>query len=72
MQKVETIEEVVRSVENEKRFVFDVDDVLLAGMQAARKIELNGKGNDYFPPLFRNELEDIVMRYEINAIGRTN
>lgn len=73
MQKAKTdIGEIVRSVENKKMFVFDLDDILFAGMQAVRKIELTGKEKDYFPLLFRNELEDIVMRHEINAIGRTN
>ena len=73
MQKTETeIEEVVRSVENEKKFVFDGEDILLAGMQSKRKIELAGKGSDYFLLLFKNELEDTVMRHEINAIGRMN
>lgn len=73
MREAETeIEEVVREVENEKMFAFDGDDILLAGTLSKRKIELSGKKEDYFLLLFRNELEDIVMRYEINAIGRMN
>ena len=35
-------------------------------------LDLNGKDEAYVPLLFRNELEDYVMRERINAIGRRN
>lgn len=37
-----------------------------------RKAELNGKGDDYVPVLFENELRDFAMRKEINRIGGLN
>lgn len=37
-----------------------------------RKLEINGKGDDYLPILFENELEDYVKRRAINFIGFMN
>ena len=34
-----------------------------------RKVKANGKGEDYIPVLFENELEDHLMRQEINRNG---
>ena len=53
----EELGNIIVDVQNETGFWFDVDD---------------GKDEAYVPLLFRNELEDYVMRERINAIGRRN
>ena len=59
-------------VQNETGFGFDVDDMVSIMQHTVRKADLNGKDEEYVPLLFRNELEDYVMRERINAIGRRN
>ena len=52
--------------------IVDVDDMVAIMQHTVRKADLNGKDEEYVPLLFRNELEDYVMRERINAIGRRN
>lgn len=66
------IEETVKRIETERGFVFEEADIQFAESQSKKKIESADKEADYFPLIFRNELEDIVMRYEINAISRVS
>ena len=50
----------------------DLMDVYNVLRYTIRKAKLNGKGEDYVPILFENELRDFLMRKEINRIGRKN
>ena len=47
----------------------DVGTVYDVLRYSLRKLEAIGKGMDYLPLLFENELRDFVMREEINCIG---
>lgn len=48
---------------------FDFDTIADVLIYSARKLKAIGKGTDYLPLLFENELRDHVMREEINMIG---
>ena len=66
----EELGDIIVDVQNETGFWFDVDDMVAIMQHTVRKADLNGKDEEYVPLLFRNELEDYVMRERINAIGR--
>lgn len=66
----EELGNIIVDVQNETGFWFDVDDMVAIMQHTVRKADLNGKDEAYVPLLFRNELEDYVMRERINAIGR--
>jgi hypothetical protein len=68
------VDEIVEAVEAEKGVTFERDEILFAVIQARVKMILNEKESDYFPLIFRTELEDTAMRSEINRIllYRTN
>lgn len=68
------VDEIVEAVEAEKGVTFERDEILFAVIQSRVKMILNEKEPDYFPLIFRTELEDTVMRSEINRIllYRTN
>lgn len=68
----EELGNIIVDVQNETGFWFDVDDMVAIMQHTVRKADLNGKDEEYVPLLFRNELEDYVMRERINAIGRRN
>lgn len=68
----EELGNIIVDVQNETGFWFDVDDMVAIMQHAIRKADLNGKDEEYVPLLFRNELEDHVMRERINAIRRRN
>lgn len=68
----EELGNIIVDVQNETSFWFDVDDMVAIMQHTVRKADLNGKDEAYVPLLFRNELEDYVMRERINAIGRRN
>lgn len=68
----EELGNIIVDVQNETGFWFDVDDMVAIMQRTVRKADLNGKDEEYVPLLFRNELEDYVMRERINAIGRRN
>lgn len=63
------MEDVVRRVEEENGFSFDESEVEFAEAQSRKKMELTGKTDDYFILIFRTELDDIIMRREINALN---
>lgn len=68
----EEAQKIVSGVENKLGWKFDSKEVdsILAFTQ--RKADLNGKGSDYVPILFENELRDFVMRMIVNYTGRKN
>ena len=62
----EGLVEIVYDVQRQVGFRFDFVDLFELIRYTIRKAELNGKDEDYVPVLFRNELEDFVMRKQIN------
>lgn len=69
---IEKLVDIVFDAQTRLRYKFDLMDVFDILRYTIRKCEANGKGDDYIPLLFRNELEDFVMREQINLIGRMN
>lgn len=69
---IEKLVDIVFDAQTRLRYKFDLMDVFNILRYTIRKCEVNGKGDDYIPLLFRNELEDFVMREQINLIGRMN
>jgi hypothetical protein len=63
---------IVVNVEVETGLTFRLEDIHTALQYTERKAKLNGKGDDYIPVLFENELRDFVMREIINTRGRMN
>lgn len=68
----EAMVDVLYQVQREVRYTFSFDEVYGTAVQTKRKVDLNGKGDDYVPILFENELRDLVMRNRINLLGRLN
>lgn len=68
----EELGDIIVDVQNDTGFWFDVDDMVAIIQHTIRKADLNGKDEAYVPLLFRNELEDHVMRERINTVGRRN
>lgn len=68
----EELADVVMRVQNRTGYVFDVWDIYDVARHTVRKADLNGKDEAYVPILFENELEDFLMRAEINEMGRIN
>lgn len=68
----EELADVVMRVQNRTGYVFDVWDIYDVARHTVRKADLNGKDEAYVPILFENELEDFLMRAEINEMGRRN
>ena len=64
--KVDVLTDIVFNVCRETGPRFDVMEVFDILQHSIRKMELIGKEEDYLPILFRNELEDHVMRKRIN------
>lgn len=60
---------VLYQVQREVGYTFSFDEVYDTAVQTRRKVNLNGKGDDYVPILFENELRDLVMRNRINLLG---
>lgn len=61
-------------VQTERKLNRDIpNDVSLAVLDhTVRKCERIGKGPEYLPLLFENELSDFYMRQQINAMGGMN
>ena len=68
----EVMVDVLYQVQREVGYTFSFDEVYAMAVQTRRKVDLNGKGDDYVPILFENELRDLVMRNRINLLGRVN
>lgn len=73
-EKINTEELADIAIAAQRRAGADLDlmDVYNVLRYTIRKAELNGKGDDYVPVLFENELRDFLMRKEINRIGGMN
>lgn len=48
---------------------FTFEEIRSTIVLTTRKAKMNGKGDDYVPVLFENELRDLVMRNRINVFG---
>lgn len=68
----EEIQAIVREVEDKIGWEFEPEEVEDILRYTIRKAELNGKGADYIPILFENELRDSIMRAVINFRGEMN
>ena len=71
----ELLEKLIAAKEDaEARLGFDIPGNVVAEVleYTIRKCEANGKGEDYLPLLFKDELKDYYMRMEINAKGSEN
>lgn len=68
----EAMVDILYQVQREVGRTFSFDEVYATAVQTRRKVDLNGKGDDYIPVLLENELKDLVMRNQINLLGRLN
>lgn len=64
----EELKKIIGIVEKETAYVFDTADVEDTFFTTLRKIKEKNKPGEYFPLLFRNELEDLVTRTQINLM----
>ena len=64
--------DVIFDVQRRTGYRFDVTEAFEIARYTIRKAELNGKDETYIPILLRNELEDFLMRKQINFVGRMN
>lgn len=71
-EKVERLLGIVKKVQEETGYEFSFDEMTDILLYTRRKCEVNGKGEDYIPILFENELSDYLMRREINRMGAMN
>lgn len=69
---IEELTDILFDVQKRFRYTFDLMDVYDILKHTIRKCELNGKGEDYIPILFENELRDFLMRDAINLRGAMN
>lgn len=53
-------------------YIFGLEELNEVMSHTIRKCDLNGKGDEYIPILFENELSDYLMRLSINAKGEMN
>lgn len=68
----EEIRRIVVGVEAKTGWTFRYKDICEILQYTEQKAMNNGKGKDYVPILFENELRDFVTRSVINAKGRLN
>lgn len=66
------IRRIVVGVEAKTGWTFRYKDVCEILQYTEQKARQNGKGQDYVPILFENELRDFMARSVINAKGRLN
>lgn len=71
MSQVELIDIVMR-VEMDTGYEFSTQETLDTLEYSERKAMLNGKGQDYIPILFEDELRTLVYAKAINFLGRIN
>ena len=69
MDMAKELHDIVASVEERCLFRFGLEETQMILNHTRRKCLLNGKGDEYIPVLFENELCDYVMRSKINKIG---
>lgn len=61
--------DILFQVQREAGHTFTVDEAWEVMTHTVRKARINGKGDDYIPILFENELRDFLMRKYINILG---
>jgi len=66
----EELADVILEVQRRAGYRFDVVDAYEIARHTIRKADLNGKDESYVPILLKNELEDFLMRKQINALGK--
>lgn len=66
--KRNTIGSIISEVEKKTGYVFSRAETFQVLLFTVRKCQINGKGDDYIPILFENELMDYIARSEINSI----
>ena len=71
-RQIEELVDILCEVQQRLRRTFDPVDVFDILTHTIRKCEFNKKDESYIPVLFKNELEDFVMREKINLLGRMN
>ena len=71
-QQAEKLYGIVQKVQRETGYNFSVDEIAKVYVYTVRKCEVNGKGSEYVPILFENELTDSLTRLEINRMGEFN
>lgn len=72
MEQTEKMYGIVQKVQSETGHDFPADEIAKVYAYTVRKCEVNGKGNDYVPILFENELTDYLTRLKINRMGAFN
>lgn len=72
MEQAEKLYGIVQKVQSEYHCEFSFDEIAKIYAHTVRKCEINGKGSDYIPILFENELTDHLARTEINRMGAMN
>lgn len=68
-EMVEKLVEIALNVAEQMKYPFTSQEVIKVLKHTERKMELNGKGDDYLPLLFADELKDYVIRIAINVSG---
>lgn len=71
-QQAEKLYGIVQKVQRETGYIFSLDEIAKVYAYTVRKCEVNGKGIDYVPILFKNELTDYITRLGINRMGVFN
>ena len=71
-QQAEKLYGIVQKVQRETGYNFSLDEIAKVYAYTVRKCEVNGKGSEYVPILFENELTDYLTRLEINRMGEFN
>lgn len=62
--------EIIDTVQADEMYQFSLADVIEIATLTRRKLEINGRCEDYLYLLFENELHDFVMRKRINMNWR--
>lgn len=61
-----SVAEIVSRVEIQMNYTFDPEEVMRILSYSKRKAALAGKGEDYVPILYENELHDFIIRERIS------
>ncbi len=72
MEQADELARIAAEVSEKYGYWFDDDEIEWVLRFTERKIEINGKGDDYLPILFENELRDYIARAAINVRGLMN
>lgn len=63
---------IVEDTQESIGYQFSMEEIIEILSHTIRKCELNGKGEEYIPILFENELRDYVMVNAINYFSILN